>query len=79
MQDEHQLPIWYFIGGLLTVYGVLIVGSGIYGALNPPPEAQRVALWHLHADIWWGAVLLIVGLVYVIKFKPARGPADPKR
>jgi hypothetical protein len=72
MEKDHQIPIWFFIGLLLTVYGVLIVGSGIYGAINPPPEAQRVALWNLHADIWWGAVLLIVGLVYTTRFRPGK-------
>lgn len=70
---EKQIPIWFFIGALLALYGVLILGSGIYGALNPPPEDQRVALWHLHSDIWWGALMIIFGLVYVVKFRPREG------
>jgi len=70
MHSEQGISIWFFIGALLAVYGVLICGSGIYGAIFPPPEGERVALWHLHADIWWGALMVILGLVYSVKFRP---------
>jgi len=70
---EKQIPIWFFIGALLALYGVLILGSGICGAVNPPPEDQRVALWYLHCDIWWGALMVTFGLVYVFKFWPREG------
>jgi len=26
----------------------------------------------LHANVWWGAVLLVVGLIYCVKFAPRR-------
>ncbi len=68
MEEHHQLPIWFFIGILLTVYGVLILGSGIHSLFMPP--LHEVALSYLHADIWWGALLLVLGLVYVFKFRP---------
>ncbi len=35
---EKQIPIWFFIGCLLAVYGVLITGAGVYEWLNPPPH-----------------------------------------
>ena len=72
METEQQVPIWFFIGGLLTLYGVLILGSGIYGYLNPPPEAQRVALWNLHADLWWPVLMILVGVFYCVKFRPGK-------
>ncbi len=72
-QPTKQIPIWFFIGVVLTVYGFLIFVSGIYGAINPPPEDARVALWNLHADIWWGAFLFVIGLVYSFKFPPRQG------
>jgi hypothetical protein len=31
-----------------------------------------VVLNNLHAGVWWGALLLIIGLVYVILFRPGR-------
>jgi hypothetical protein len=65
---EKQIPIWFFIGCLLLIYGVLILGSGIYNIMYPPKNP--VALSHLHADVWWSILLIAVGLIYVIKYRP---------
>ena len=35
------------------------------------PEHQ-VVLYNLHANVWWGAVLLILGLFFSLRFSPAR-------
>lgn len=78
MHDEHQIPIWFFIGGLLVIYGVLIFCAGLYELVAPPPEDQRVALFSLHADVWWGAFMTIVGLFYTIRFNPARIVEKPQ-
>ena len=67
-----RIPIWFFIGLLLTLYGVMIVCYGCYEAVNGT-IASGVQLTELHTPIWWGAVLLIIGLVYLIKFRPGRG------
>jgi len=72
-KKDKQVPIWFFIGVILAIYGFLICLSGIYGAIKPPAEEARVALWHLHADIWWGAVLLALGIFYCRKFPPRKG------
>lgn len=74
MHHEHQIPIWFFIGSLLTVYGLLIVGAGLYNLVNPPEHP--LALASLHMDIWWGLLLLVIGLIYAIKYRPSRGQAD---
>ena len=67
-----KIAIWFFIGLLLTIYGVMIFGYGIYEAIsgNFPPGVQ---LTQLHTPLWWGGVLLLLGVVYVIKFRPGRG------
>jgi hypothetical protein len=71
MHNTHgSLSIWFFIGVLLTAYGVLITGTGLY-ELTSPPE-HPVVLANLHAPIWWGAVLLLVGLFYFIRFFPRK-------
>ena len=31
-------------------------------------------LAYLHAGIWWGALLLLLGLIYTIKFAPRSEP-----
>jgi hypothetical protein len=69
---ERQIPIWFFIGGLLALYGLIIALSGIYNWINPP--SRQMALAHLHADIWWGLLMLVVGLAYVGHFWPGRLP-----
>lgn len=71
MHQEGGIPIWFFIGSLLTVYGVLILACGIHNVVSPP--AHPVVLAHLHADIWWGILLLGVGLLYVVKYRPSKG------
>lgn len=68
MHGKGFISIWFFIGVLLTAYGVLITGSGIYHLFSPPE--RPVVLENLHADVWWGEVLLAIGLVYTIKFYP---------
>lgn len=72
MPNEEQIPIWFFIGGILLVYGVLIMGAGIYELFSPPPPEARVALYDLHADIWWGAVMIVFGSFYCLRFRPGR-------
>jgi hypothetical protein len=66
--EKHFIPIWFFIGITLLAYGILIAGTGIYGLFSPP--AHPVTLAELHAGIWWGALLLVVGTFYCYRFRP---------
>jgi len=70
MTSDGRLSIWFFIGLSLLVNGALIFARGIYEIANPP--AEKVALFDLHANIWWGGVLLIFGLIYCLRFRPSR-------
>ncbi len=70
MHGPGFLSIWFFIGVLLTAYGILILGSGLYELVSPP--AHPPVLANLHPSIWWGAVQLIIGLIYSIKFFPRK-------
>jgi hypothetical protein len=76
-EHKHFISIWFFIGLLLCVYGVLILGSGIYELVSPPAvevqgAIERNVMGNLHAAIWWGALLLVLGLVYVLNFRPVK-------
>ena len=71
MHRPGMLSIWFFIGILLLAYGILILGSGLYELAYPP--AHPAVLAKLHAGIWWGALLVVLGLIYSLKFKPGRG------
>jgi hypothetical protein len=66
---NQRVSIWFFIGVLLTIYGVLITGAGIYGLSHPP----AVRLAGLHAGLWWGVLLLAIGAAYTYAFFPPRG------
>ncbi len=66
-----MISIWFFIGVSLAVNGALILAAGIYQLVNPP-ENPGVVLYNLHANVWWGALLLVVGLIYCFKFAPRR-------
>lgn len=65
------IQIWFFIGVLLLIYGVMILGYGMYEMAtgNYPPLVQ---LTSLHTPIWWGALLVVLGLFYVVRFRPGR-------
>jgi hypothetical protein len=72
MHEEHQVPIWFFIGGLLLIYGIIIVGTGLYLWANPPPLDQQVEMFDKHADVWWGLLLTVIGAFYSVRFWPWR-------
>ena len=69
---EHHVSIWFLIGLQFTLYGVLILGAGIYAWVNPPPPELQLVLANLHAGVWLGGVMLILGLFYTWKFWPRK-------
>jgi len=68
---DGALSIWFFIGVLLLVYGLLILGAGLYELVVPPTRV--VVLAGSRASIWWGALLLVLGGLYTWRFSPRRG------
>ncbi len=70
MHRPGMLSIWFFIGILLLAYGILILGAGIFEFLYPPPHPLVLA--ELHAGIWWGGLLIAMGLFYSLRFRPGR-------
>ncbi len=72
---EGRISIWFFIGLILLIYGVLILGTGVFHYYYPPE--RDVVLSYLHAGIWWGALLVIIGGFYCYRFFPQKsGPAE---
>jgi hypothetical protein len=68
--ETSRISIWFFIGVLLLVYGLLITGAGIYDLIVPPNEQPVLA--QLHAGIWWGGLLVALGGIYCYRFFPGR-------
>lgn len=70
MKSGGSLSIWFFIGLSLLVNGVLICGAGVYELFSPPQDP--VVLFSLHAPVWWGGLLAVLGGVYCYHFSPSR-------
>jgi hypothetical protein len=70
MRSGGGISIWFFVGVSLLVNGALILGTGIWELYSPP--ANPVVLFNLHANVGWGAVLFLLGIVYSVKFNPKR-------
>ncbi|MEW6193551.1 MAG: hypothetical protein AB1521_00165 [Bacteroidota bacterium] len=60
-------PIWFFVGLILMIIGVLILLTGLYQLINPP-EIKTV-LSGTHPGIWWGSVMIVFGLLMYLKNK----------
>ena len=61
------ISIWFFIGVLMLIYGVLILGADLFTTTS-----EQVVLRELRAGLWWGILLIIVGAVYTVKFRPGK-------
>ena len=67
MSEGHRMiPVWFFVGVILLIYGVLILATGLYEFSQPP----ATVLAYLHPAVWWGALLTLVGGVYVYVYLP---------
>lgn len=67
-EKHHIIPVWFFVGLLLFVYGILIFISGLAELSNPP----ETVLSNLHAPVWWGALLIVLGGTYLFLFRPGK-------
>ena len=70
MNEEHKIPIWFFIGVVLAFYGIVILAAGLYHLFCLP--SRPMVPQCVHPDIWWPFVLIALGLIYVIRHAPLR-------
>jgi hypothetical protein len=71
MDKREQLPVWFFVGAVLLVYGAIIALVGVYN-LFPRHVNPDLAMQWLHADLWWGVVLTSLGGFYAARYCPWR-------
>lgn len=76
---EGGISIWFFVGICLLVMGGLICGAGVYQLVVPPPMEQRTVLYGLHAPVWWGGLLFLLGVFYSVHFRPVNKPTGTSR
>lgn len=59
--------IWFFVGIVLLIMGGLVFLSGIINLINPP--MKKTVLFELHPAIWWGGLMMVMGLIYLLTNK----------
>lgn len=57
--------IWYFVGLMLLVMGGLVLIAGCIELISPSPRVTVLAEYH--PGIWWGAVMVVSGIVFYAK------------
>ena len=65
-----RISIWFFIGVMLTIYGAMIFASGLINLATG--KLPHVVLANLHAPVWWGGLMLALGIFYCLKFRPRK-------
>jgi len=68
--EGSSVSIWFFIGLSLLINGVLIFGAGLYEYSHRPEFP--VVLFDLHAGVWWGALLTLIGGFYCWHYRPSQ-------
>jgi hypothetical protein len=65
-EKHHIIPVWFFVGALFAVYGCMIFVSGLAQWSSPP----NTVLAELHAPVWWGGLLIVLGGLFCVVFRP---------
>ncbi len=56
--------IWCSVGLILSSIGCIVLLSGLYIIFFHIP--QQTALANLQPDVWWGSIMLVVGLTFFL-------------
>ncbi|NOY78839.1 MAG: hypothetical protein GXO76_13330 [Calditrichaeota bacterium] len=72
MSEKKMLSIWFFVGLMLTVLGLMVTLTGVNYLFHPQNQTP-VTLVHQHLwwglrnpNLWWGAIMLVGGLLFLI-------------
>lgn len=67
-EEHHMIPVWFFVGVLLFIYGILILIQGVAEWSSPP----NTVLSNLHPTVWWSFILIILGAIFTVKHFPRK-------
>jgi len=67
-EKHHIIPVWFFVGVLLLVYGILIFVTGLAEWSHLP----GTVLADVHASVWWGGLMTVLGGVYCVIYRPGK-------
>ncbi len=57
-REAEPLPIWFFVGVILLVFGVLVLAGDFVGERRPTVLAET------RPGLWWGAIMLVAGVIF---------------
>ena len=70
MDEEHGLSIWFFVGVMLTIYGIIVLIANITAFSTI--ESPHVVLERLHAGLWWSILLILLGALFLYLHWPGK-------
>lgn len=56
-EQREPLPIWFFVGVILVIYGALVI-------LGDITNLREIRLDHLHPGLWWGGGMVAFGAAF---------------
>ena len=74
MSGAAALDLRYPIGGLFVVIGVILAG---FGAATRGNAAMYVRSGGVNVNLWWGLVMLVVGILFLALARRGRGGMRP--
>lgn len=74
MSRQRMLPVWFFIGLLLFIYGIIILITAIMEWHHPP----AVVLSQHRPALWGGILLIVIGSFYTIRFRPGQRSSNSR-
>jgi hypothetical protein len=69
-EPKPMKPIWYFVGLMLTAMGAVILLSGLIDYSSE--LTTKTVLSQLHPALWWGAVMMVFGLIFFLANRKAK-------
>ena len=62
-KNDGMVSIWFWVGLVLGVYGLIVTATGIYYIFEPD---TLTITGHLNPNLWWGAIMTAAGLVFLV-------------
>ncbi|NMB76057.1 MAG: hypothetical protein GYA21_13130 [Myxococcales bacterium] len=56
--NAEPLPIWFFVGLILLVYGLIVLIGGLL------PQDRPTVLMELRPALWWGGLMMLTGAAF---------------
>lgn len=70
------MDLRYPIGGLFVVLGVILA---VFGAVTAADTAMYARSGAININLWWGAIMLVTGLVFLWLARRGAGRASAMR